>query len=148
MTYGKIDLMPTFKSKLEIKAWSLLKKHFPSVKYEPTKIKYIQPEKERTYIPDFKMYRDIYIEAKGKLDLATRQKMIWFRDSNPHVTIIFLFMNPDNKITKRSKTTYAQWADKNEFHWLDFRKDWITAYKNLMERIHETPSDTRLSSKT
>ena len=25
--------------------------------------------------------------------------MIWFRDSNPTIRIIFLFMNPDNKIT-------------------------------------------------
>jgi hypothetical protein len=94
------------------------------------------------------MFKNVYIEAKGKLDLPTRQKMIWFKESNPHVTIIFLFMNPDNKITKRSKTTYGQWADKHEFHWLDFRKDWITSYKKLMETLHETSSNTRLSSKT
>ncbi len=33
--YGRTGLMPTFKSKLEVKAWAVLKKHFPSVKYEP-----------------------------------------------------------------------------------------------------------------
>lgn len=135
MITGRTGLMPQFKSKLEEKVWSILKKHFPSVKYEPQKYKFIQPEIERTYIPDFKTGRsNIYIEAKGKLDLETRKKMIWFRDSNPGIRIIFLFMNPDNKITKRSKTTYAMWATDNGFEWLDFRKDWLNAYKQLCKK--------------
>jgi len=120
-----------FKSKLEEKAWKELKKNFPSVKYEPDAIPYKQPEKERKYTPDFKLARGVYIEAKGKLDLATRQKMVWFKDMHPGITIIFLFMNPDNKITKRSKTTYWQWAEKEGFMWLDFRRNWIDGYKKL-----------------
>lgn len=135
MITGRTGLMPQFKSKLEEKVWSILKKHFPSVKYEPQKYKFIQPEIERTYIPDFKTGRsNLYIEAKGKLDLETRKKMIWFRDSNPGIRVIFLFMNPDNKITKRSKTTYAMWATDNGFEWLDFRKDWLNAYKQLCKK--------------
>lgn len=127
--------MPSFKSKLEEKVWAVLKKEFPSVKYEPNKFKFIQPEIERTYIPDFKTGRsNIFLEAKGKLDLETRKKMVWFRDSNPTIRIIFLFMNPDNKITKRSKTTYAMWATDNGFEWLDFRKDWLNAYKQLCRK--------------
>ena len=127
--------MPSFKSKLEEKVWSVLKKEFPTVKYEPQRFKFIQPEVERTYIPDFKTGRsNVFIEAKGKLDLETRKKMVWFRDSNPTVRIIFLFMNPDNKITKRSKTTYAMWATDNGFEWLDFRKDWLNAYKQLCRK--------------
>ena len=117
---------------MEEQAWSQLKKKYPSVKYEPDKFKYIQPEKERTYIPDFKTgRRKIYLEAKGKLDLDTRQKMVWFKETNPDVTIVFLFMNPDNKINKRSKTTYAKWATDNGFLWLDFRKDWLNDYNKL-----------------
>jgi hypothetical protein len=135
MINGKIGSMPTFKSKLEEKVWASLKREFPTVKYEPQKFKFIQPEIERTYIPDFKTGRsNVFIEAKGKLDLETRKKMVWFRDSNPTVRIIFLFMNPDNKITKRSKTTYAMWATDNGFEWLDFRKDWINAYKQLCKK--------------
>ena len=134
VTFGRIDLMPIFKSGLEEKAWKILKQHFPRVTYEPDHIEYLQPEKERKYNPDFKMGKNIYIEAKGKLDLATRQKMVWFKDCNPSITIIFLFMNPDNKITKRSKTTYAMWADKEGFLWLDFRKDWINDYKELTRK--------------
>jgi hypothetical protein len=127
--------MPSFKSKLEEKVWAVLKKEFSAVKYEPQRFKFIQPEVERTYIPDFKTGRsNIFIEAKGKLDLETRKKMVWFKDSNPTIRIIFLFMNPDNKITKRSKTTYAMWATDNGFEWLDFRKDWLNAYKQLYRK--------------
>ena len=90
--------MPIFKSGLEKKAWKILKKHIPRVKYEPDAIPYRQPAKERKYTPDFKVAQGVYIEAKGKLDLATRQKMVWFKDMHPRITIIFLFMNPDNKI--------------------------------------------------
>jgi len=127
--------MPSFKSKLEEKVWAVLKKEFSAVKYEPQRFKFIQPEVERTYIPDFKTGRsNIFIEAKGKLDLETRKKMVWFRDSNPTIRIIFLFMYRDNKITKRSKTTYAMWATDNGFEWLDFRKDWLNAYKQLCRK--------------
>ena len=123
--------MPTFKSKFEAIVWKELRKHYKSCKYEPDKHEYIQPVIHRKYIPDFKMANNVYIEAKGKLDLATRQKMVWFKQSNPHITIIFLFMNASNKITKRSKTTYAEWAEKNDFLWLDFKGDWINDYKKL-----------------
>jgi hypothetical protein len=136
MKTGRKDLIHSFKSKLEEQVWKILKSNFPSVKYEPDKFKYIQPEKERTYIPDFKTgKKNIYLEAKGKLDLDTRQKMVWFRDTNPHITIIFLFMNPDNKITKRSKTTYSKWAEDNNFLWLDYRKDWLNGYKQLCAKL-------------
>ena len=131
--YGETDLMPTFKSGLEVKAWKILKKHIPRVKYEPDAIPYRQPAKERKYTPDFKVANGVYIEAKGKLDLATRQKMVWFKEMHPRITIIFLFMNPDNKITKRSKTTYGMWATKEGFLWLDFRKDWIKQYKEMIK---------------
>jgi len=124
--------MPVFKSKLEEKVWARLKTQYPSVKYEPDKIAFIQPAKERNYIPDFKI-GNIYIEAKGKLDLATRQKMLWFRECNPDVRVIILFQNPDNKIRKTSKTTYAMWAEDNNFEWLDFRKDWLRDYTKLCE---------------
>jgi len=125
--------MPKFKSKLEEKVWNTLVKEYPSVEYEPTKIKYIQPVQDRTYTPDFKTdaSKEIYLEAKGLLDLETRKKMIWFRDCNPHVRIIMLFQNASNKLHRGSKTTYAMWAEANNFEWLDFRKDWLNAYRQL-----------------
>jgi hypothetical protein len=44
-------------------------------------------------------------------------------------------MNPDNKITKRSKTTYWMWAEDNNFKWLDYRKDWLNDYKQLCAKL-------------
>jgi hypothetical protein len=124
--------LPAFKSKLEERVWLRLKEEFPSTKYEPDKFKYLQPEVTRTYTPDFRTgRRKIYLEAKGKLDLDTRKKMLWFKESNPDIRIIFLFQNADNKLTKRSKTTYGEWATANGFEWLDFRKDWLSEYKQL-----------------
>ena len=125
--------MPKFKSKLEEKVWNSLIKEYPSVQYEPTRIKFTQPVQERTYTPDFKVdeSKEIYLEAKGLLDLETRKKMIWFRECNPDIRIIMLFQNASNKLHRGSKTTYAMWAELNNFEWLDFRKDWLNAYRKL-----------------
>ena len=126
--------MPLFKSKFEKQVWDKLKKVFSACKYEPNKYSYIQPATERTYIPDFKPgSAEIYIEAKGKLDLETRKKMVWFKDYNPDIRIIFLFQNADVKLRKGSKTSYGEWATKNGFEWLDARKDWISAYKEMLK---------------
>jgi hypothetical protein len=73
--------MPAFKSKFEATVWKELRKHYKSCQYEPDKHEYIQPVIHRKYIPDFKMARNVYIEAKGKLDLATRQR--WYGLKNP-----------------------------------------------------------------
>jgi hypothetical protein len=43
-------------------------------------------------------------------------------------------MNANNKITKRSKTTYAEWAEKNGFLWLDYRSNWIDGYKKFKKK--------------
>lgn len=126
-------MTPVFKSKLEEKVWAKLKTKYPTVCYEPDKIPFIQPAKDRNYIPDFKI-GDVYIEAKGKLDLATRQKMLWFRECNPEVDVVILFQNPSNKIRKGSATTYGEWADKNGFKWLDFRRNWIDDYRKLYSK--------------
>lgn len=127
-----LNNLPVFKSKLEEKVWARLKPSFPRVKYESDKFKYSQPQVERTYTPDFKTGEsEVYLEAKGKLDLDTRKKMLWFKESNPDIRIIFLFQNADNKLTKRSKTTYGQWATANGFEWLDFRKNWLDEYIRL-----------------
>lgn len=127
--------MPKFKSKLEESVWGRLKNQFHGVTYEPDKYKYTQPAIERTYTPDFKTGSEkVYIEAKGLLDLETRKKMLWFKEANPDIRIIFLFQNPDKRITKASKVTYGMWADANGFEWLDFRKGWLNDYIKLCEK--------------
>jgi len=128
------NALPNFKSKFERKIWEELTKEYRNCKYECDSYKYEQPVIYRTYTPDFKTGRaKVYLETKGKLDLETRKKMIWFKDCNPNIRVIFLFQNADVKLRKGSKTSYGEWATKSGFEWLDARKDWLSAYKEMLK---------------
>lgn len=107
----------TYKSKFEAKVAKVLGK---SAKYEADYIEFVQPEKRRKYLPDFKVGEKTYIEAKGKLDMETRKKHEWIKQQRPDITIYMLFQNAFNKIRKGSPTTYADWAEKVGIEWADF----------------------------
>lgn len=97
--------------------------------YEPHWIEYIQPEKVRKYKPDF-IVGNIVIEVKGRFDTADRQKHIYLKNHyGSDLDIRFLFGNPHQKISKKSKTTYAMWCAKHGFKWgsLDTLKELIDA---------------------
>lgn len=106
-----------FKSKFEQQIAGILGKR---AEYEPDKLTFIQPAVERTYVPDWKIGDNTYIESKGKLDLETRKKMVWVKEQYPHCKFYILFQNAFNRITKRSNTTYAEWAERNGFEWGHF----------------------------
>ena len=80
--------------------------------YENMKIKYTP--KERTYTPDFPLPNFI-IEAKGRFTAADRAKHLLIKKQHPHLDIRFVFTNPNQRLSKRSKTTYAQWCEKHGF---------------------------------
>jgi hypothetical protein len=86
--------------------------------YEGEKFLY-RVDEFHTYTPDWcivtKSGKHIHIEYKGVLDLATRKKMILFRDQHPDIDIRFVFQRGTNPIRKGSKTTYLMWAAKNGF---------------------------------
>lgn len=88
-------------------------------KYEGDHLKYTMPAVPRKYTPDFWLDSKTFIEVKGKLDLATRKKMEQVRAQHPGMTMILAFGKPSNKLYKGSKTSYADWADKNGFLWCD-----------------------------
>ena len=98
-----------------------------SFSYESEKIRYEQPAKMRTYTPDFiittKSGKRIVIESKGRFKTEDRQKHLHIRASNPEVEIRFIFNNPNTRISKASKTTYAMWCDKNGYMYAKFNKD-------------------------
>ncbi len=87
----------------------------PDWEYEPIKLPYTIPH---TYTPDFVHHgtRTI-IESKGRFTQSDRQKMIAVKAQHPDWTFHILFQNPNLKISKGSKTTYAQWAERNGFQW-------------------------------
>lgn len=85
--------------------------------YEPDRISFTQPAKQRYYLPDFKIGDATYIECKGKWTADDRAKHVWVKEQNPNVRVILLFQNSKVRLNKRSNTTYGDWATKNGLEW-------------------------------
>jgi len=95
--------------------------------YEKTKVKYIKPASEHQYTPDFVLDNGIIIETKGLFTAIDRQKHMLVKRQHPHLDIRFIFSNSRQKISKKSRTTYADWCRKNGFLFDDkeIPIDWI-----------------------
>ena len=111
-----------FKSKLEIEVANYLG---DNATYESEYIEFTQPAKQRKYCPDFKTKAGVFIECKGKWVTEDRLKHVWLKAQHPDKRIVLLFQNPSVKINKRSKTTYGDWATKNNIEWYDWRSKTI-----------------------
>lgn len=85
--------------------------------FEPEKLKYVVPEKTRTYTYDFRLPNGIILESKGLFTTEDRQKMKLVKEQHPDLDIRFVFSNANARIAKRSPTTYAKWATTNGFPW-------------------------------
>ena len=94
--------------------------------YEPEVVHFVQPKKDRKYIPDFRIRTKkgyvCFVETKGRLTREDRQKLMWIREQHPKMKLILLFMNSDVRLAKNSPTSYGQWATKVGFTWFDYRK--------------------------
>jgi len=86
-------------------------------KYENTVINYIKPETHHTYTIDFTLPNGILVETKGRWVLEDRKKHMLIKKQHPELDIRFVFMNPNGKIRKGSKTTYANFCDKHDIIW-------------------------------
>jgi len=69
----------------------------------------------KKYLPDFILPSGIILEVKGRFKLDDRKKHLFLRQSNHEMDIRFVFDNPNNKLNKGGKSTYADWCDKNGF---------------------------------
>lgn len=110
-----------FKSWFEVEFNDVAKAMGYELEYEADRITYVIPETKRHYTPDWKIREGVYVETKGVLDLATRKKLLHFRDSNPGIKIYVLFENGNNKIKSGSKTTYIDWCVKHGFECADWK---------------------------
>ena len=108
-----------FKSGLEENISNQIASKGIEVKYESEKVAYIIPASEHTYNPDFKLPNGIIIETKGRFVIADRKKHLLVKQQHPELDIRFVFTNSKNKINKKSKTTYADWCEKNGFKYAD-----------------------------
>jgi len=108
-----------FKSGLEENISNQIASRGIEVKYESEKVAYIIPASEHTYNPDFKLPNGIIIETKGRFVIADRKKHLLVKQQHPELDIRFVFTNSKNKINKKSKTTYADWCEKNGYKYAD-----------------------------
>ena len=94
--------------------------------YETVKINWKLVE-NKTYTPDFILPNGIIIESKGRFVPDDRKKHLKVREQNPDLDIRFVFSNSRNKITKGSKTSYADWCNKNGFIYADklIPEEWV-----------------------
>lgn len=95
--------------------------------YEELKISYTVPESKHIYTPDFVLSNGIIVETKGRFVTADRKKHLLVKRQHPELDIRFVFSNPRCKISKLSKTTYADWCDKYGFKYSAkmIPKEWL-----------------------
>lgn len=87
--------------------------------FEQYKLKYMVPAREATYTPDFVLRNGIIIESKGIFDVEDRKKHLLIREQHPELEIRFVFSSSRSKLYKGSKTSYAEWCEKNGFLFAD-----------------------------
>ena len=109
--------MKKYRSGLEERVADLLSELDISFDYECQKIPYII---EHTYCPDFTLPNGVILETKGLGEADDRRKILAVKKDNPDVDIRMVFQSPFNKISKKSKTTYAKWCDKHDIPWAAF----------------------------
>jgi hypothetical protein len=81
--------------------------------HESAKLDYVQ---HRRYTPDFTIGNH-HIEAKGWWPSADRAKLLSVIHCNPGALILVVLENPNLTLSKKSKTTYAQWCDRHGIRW-------------------------------
>lgn len=87
------------------------------VNYETLTIRFTQPAKPRRYKPDFPLENGIIVESKGQFSTADRQKHLLIKAQHPELDIRFVFTNPNARISKQSRTTYAMWCQDHGFQY-------------------------------
>lgn len=108
------------------------------VVFEGCKVFYTPPVKTRSYTPDFPLPNGIVVETKGRFMTDDRQKHKMIAEEHPHLDIRFVFSNPNAKISKGSKTSYADWCIKYGF---------LFAGKSIpQEWLDEPPCPRRLAA--
>jgi hypothetical protein len=112
-------------------------------KYEDQVIEYLKPAKIARYTPDFfieKTDKDgnptgkfLICEAKGRFLTSDRQKMLLVKHQHPELDIRFVFSRSKERISKKSKTTYAMWCEKHGFLYADERipDSWLKEHPNV-----------------
>lgn len=106
-----------WRSGSEAKVGDFLREQGVSFGFEDRKVTYISPAKKHNYTPDFNLENGVTIEVKGRWLSGDRQKIALVLKQNPTLDLRLLFDRPTTPISKGSKTTYADWCDKQGIPW-------------------------------
>ena len=93
--------------------------------YETHKLAY---QIQHHYKPDFILANGVILESKGYWEPEDRRKIKAVTEQNPDLDIRMVFQNPNNTISRKSKTTYGQWCDKHDIPWCSYTTipiDWL-----------------------
>ena len=129
----KNTLVPTiahledgFRGTLEHGIAEDLKSKKVKFEYETVRIKWSHLT-QRTYKPDFILSNGIIIEAKGFFQARERTRALAIKEQHPSHDIRFVFGNSNNKLYTGTKTTYAEWCNRNGFKYSDttIPEEWI-----------------------
>lgn len=131
MRRNQVAIKHGFRSGLEDNVNDMLKENNKSFSYESEKIAYIQPQTKHNYTPDFVLNKIVggkmYVETKGRWVKTDRLKFDLIFEQYPGIDIRFVFQNPNAKLYKGSKTTYAQYCDKKGWRWAkkEIPEEWL-----------------------
>ena len=106
--------MTSYRSRLEERLARWLELNGHQFEYETLKLNYTL---SAVYKPDFILPNGVILEAKGYFKPEDRRKMLAVKKQHPLLDIRLVFQQPKNTLTKTSKTTYADWSEKNGFLW-------------------------------
>jgi hypothetical protein len=121
-----------YRSGLEEKISQQIEDAGLKVEYETDKVKYIWPEREATYTPDFKLPSDgggfFFVETKGLWTTEDRQKWHLVTQQHPDKDFRLVFSNQNSRLYKGSPTTYAAYCDKHGFTYANktIPEEWLT----------------------
>ena len=135
-----------YRSGLEEDIATQLKDAGVAAEYEPFRLPYTQPAKDKKYTPDYVLPNGIIIESKGRFMLDDRKKHIDIRNHyGPELDLRFVFNNSKSKLSKGAKSTYADWCDKHGFMYAkrEIPVSWLKEKANkksltLITRIRST----------
>lgn len=106
-----------WRSGLEEAVGESLQARGATFEFESESLEWTPPPRVRRYTPDFIIYtvggKKLYIETKGWWKTEDRMKMKAIVEQHPDKDIRIVFQNPNAKIAKGSKTTYAAWCEKH-----------------------------------
>lgn len=117
-----------YRSGLELDTAEHLKAAGVAATYEEHKVYYTRPASRTFYRPDFILPNGLVIETKGMFTAADRVKHLILKGEHPDIDLRFVFSRSRQRLSKASKTTYADWCEKHGFMYADRRipETWLS----------------------